>query len=244
MIIYILLFIFLSIYLIKTYENMTNNYDILHLVLYSDEDYYNKMYEITRKYYKKFNNVKTIYYKFSSSIEDDYKLEDDILLIKGNESYIPGVLDKTIKAFEFFKNYKFDYLVRSNISSIINFDLIDFTNVSYGGGNYIKSDWMYPNEKYYNTPYFQGTFIVFNKKLLLDMLNNIDFIEKYIIDDLAFGVLIKYHLPYTNIKIIQGFIEVNNINDLNFNTTTCYRNKNNNRYDDVKNMEFIIASIK
>ena len=95
MIIYILLFIFLSIYLIKTYENMTNNYDILHLVLYSDEDYYNKMYEITRKYYKKFNNVKTIYYKFSSSIEDNYKLEDDILLIKGNESYIPGVLDKT-----------------------------------------------------------------------------------------------------------------------------------------------------
>ena len=39
MIIYILLFIFLYLFYLlnRTYENMTNNYDILHLVLYSDQ---------------------------------------------------------------------------------------------------------------------------------------------------------------------------------------------------------------
>jgi len=250
MIIYILLFIFLYLFYKynKTFENMTNNYDILHLVLYSDKDYYNKMYEITRKYYKKFNNIKTIYYKFSSSIEDDYKLEDDILLIKGNETFVPGILDKTIKAFQYFANEKFNYLVRSNISSIINFDLINFDNVSYGGGVLVTLQHYDPpsgiyDERYWGTQYFQGTFIIFSKKLLLNILHNIHFMHMDIVDDVAFGILINSHYSHISPKTIPGYIEVN-INDLNFNTTTCYRNKSINRYDDIKNMAAIIAAIK
>jgi hypothetical protein len=251
MIIYILLFIFLYLFYLlnRTYENMTNNYDILHLVLYSDDDYYHKMYELTREYYKKFNNVKTIYYKFSPSIDNDYKLENDILLIKGKESYVPGVLDKTIKAIKYFSHNNFNYLVRSNISSIINFDLINFDNVSYGGGwlltvqHYDPPSGLY-DERYWGTQYFQGTFIVFNKKLLLDILHNIHFIQMDLIDDVAFGVLIKEHYSNISPKTIPGFVLVNNVNDLIFNTTTCYRNKNNNRYNDVNNMEFIINAIK
>ena len=61
--------------------NIFNKTKIIHLVLYSDDKYYNQMYNITSKYYKKFTNVKTIYYKFSDKTE----LIDDILTIEGYE---------------------------------------------------------------------------------------------------------------------------------------------------------------
>ena len=79
--------------------------NILNLVLYSDDIHYTQMYEITRKYYSTFPYVNTIYYKFSSEITDDYLLQGDILLIKGTETLVPGVLDKTIKAFKFCLDY-------------------------------------------------------------------------------------------------------------------------------------------
>ena len=256
MIIYLLLLLLFIIFIFtkkyeKKYENMiniSNKYNILHLVLYSDDEYYNKMYEITRKFYKKFNNIKTIYYKFSPSINNDYELNDDILLIKGNESYIPGILDKTMKAFKYFENDNFDYIVRSNISSIINFNLINFDNIDYGGGYYLTLNWIDPNsgiddDKYFGTEYFSGTFILFSKKLFRNILKNSHFINFNIIDDVAIGLLIHQHFNDIITKIIPGFIIVDNINNLDFNTITCYRNRSNDRNIDIKNMEFIINKL-
>lgn len=250
MLIYILLFIIIILYIFnRTYENISNKYNILHLVLYSDEEYYNKMYEITRNFYKNFNNVKTVYYKFSSSIDNDYKLIDDILLIKGDDTYVPGILDKTIKAFKYFENYNFDYIVRSNISSIINFNLVNFDDIEYGGGNYMILNWYdqksgINDDKYMNIPFFQGTFIIFNKKIFNKIMNNIHFIDMNIIDDVAFGVLIQNYIKNITLKTIPGFTIIYNVNDLDFNTITCYRNKSEDRNNDIKNMEFIVNSIK
>jgi len=98
---------------------------ILHLVLYSDNtDYYKKMYKLTSEYYKIFSDrIDTYYYKFDNSITEEFLLVDNILNIKGSESYIPGILNKTIKAFKYFapKIDEYDYILRSNISSVINF---------------------------------------------------------------------------------------------------------------------------
>uniref|UniRef100_A0A6C0H8P0 Uncharacterized protein n=1 Tax=viral metagenome TaxID=1070528 RepID=A0A6C0H8P0_9ZZZZ len=68
-------------YNLECYKNnlLFNKLKIIYLVLYSDDKYYNQMYNITSKYYKKFTNVKTIYYKFSNKTE----LNDDILTIEG-----------------------------------------------------------------------------------------------------------------------------------------------------------------
>lgn len=93
--IFLLIIIFIFFNIIKKF---TNNIKILHLVLYSDDIYYNQMYDITSKYYSKFKNVKTVYYKFSNQT----LLNNDILTIEGTETYLPGILDKTIKAFNYF----------------------------------------------------------------------------------------------------------------------------------------------
>jgi len=104
---------------------------ILHLVLYSDtksNQCYDEMFEMTQKYYQKFSpNVRTIYYKYAD-IQEEFKLVNNMLLIKGTETLIPGVLDKTIKAFEYIYNHnilqEYEAVVRSNISTIVNFELL------------------------------------------------------------------------------------------------------------------------
>ena len=97
----------------------------VNLVLYSEDREYDKMKEITEVYYDKFENVKTIYYKFDDKINDEYKMEGNLLKIKGKETYVPGILEKTIKSMEYVANDQYDYLVRSNISTIVNFKLLD-----------------------------------------------------------------------------------------------------------------------
>jgi hypothetical protein len=213
------------------------------------------MYELTKKYYSKFSNVKTIYYIFNENIQDEYELKDDILHIKGKETYIPGILDKTVKAFQYInKHYKFDYVIRSNISTIIDFDLLtDYlhgTSIQYGGG--LKN--IFINEKkdpdLENLIYASGTSIILSRTALKEFLNKKTYLRNDLIDDVSIGLLMRDHLPY----IQQHYIPENRfifIPDLNGNRAKIihtikdkpyifYRNRQSDRKIDVKQMEIII----
>ena len=100
---------------------------ILHLVLYSNDQCYDNMYNSTRKYYHLFENVKTYYYKYDENITNEYEIKNDIILLRGKENSIVS-LDKTLKALNIFNCNFFDYIVRTNISTIVNFDLLEKTN--------------------------------------------------------------------------------------------------------------------
>ena len=96
----LLALLLLVILVISLYSKYTESYiphkdiKILNLVLYSKDNSYDKMYDITRRYYAKFYpQVKTIYYLFDDSISNP-TFKDDILLIPGKESYLPGILQK------------------------------------------------------------------------------------------------------------------------------------------------------
>jgi hypothetical protein len=165
---------------------------IIHLVLYSDDPQYEQMYQLTRRYYSKFQGVQTLYYKFSEDISKPYELKEDILCIKGKESYVPGVLDKTIKCFEWiqktFKSGTFDYVIRSNISTIVNFNvllpLIQRNPVNYGGSFIIK----------YNTDYISGTCIIFSEYAFNKMMNKKQLFDLNEIDDRSIGKLFVQHI--------------------------------------------------
>ncbi len=173
---------------------------ILNLVLYSDNKIYNKMKYLLEKYYKHYKNVKTIFYKFTNTIEEEYQLQNNILNIKGIETYIPGILDKTIKAFEFFKNdiNNYDYIIRSNISTIINFGKLEkiLLNKKYDYGlrfweNNIEIENNNIKEK---LPYFaSGTSILFSPKLLNFIIDNKQLINYNLIDDVSIGEFIYKH---------------------------------------------------
>jgi hypothetical protein len=48
-------------------------------------------------------------------------IREKILFVKQDECLIPGILAKTVKALEFFKNSAYDYVWRTNLSSVLDF---------------------------------------------------------------------------------------------------------------------------
>jgi hypothetical protein len=189
---------------------------LLHLVLYSDpigNECYDEMRDMTREYYKRFNkDVKTIYYKYAN-ISEDYEFRDDMLLIKGTESFVPGVLDKTIKAIEYVCNTgifdEFDAIVRSNISSIINFDLLrvklnELKNIYpsglpyYSGARIETLGWTgggIHDSTYFGLRFACGICFVLSKPAVYNLLANKDKIRMDIIDDVSLAIFHKEHVP-------------------------------------------------
>lgn len=187
---------------------------ILHLVLYSENEIYKKMYNLTSKYYKNYENIKTIYYTYSDNIIEEYMLEDDILYIKGEEGPGPKITLKTIKAFEYFRddfnNNKYNFIVRSNISTIINFEIMEKelnknNNYHYGGSYARKLDWLSPNDgiidsTYFGTVFIVGIGIILSNDLMKIMLQNKHLIPFNIVDDVAIGIFVS------KINSIKGFV--------------------------------------
>jgi hypothetical protein len=205
---------------------------ILHLVLYSKSEYYDKMKEITSEYYKKYIDIDTYYYYWDENILDEYLLENNELKIKGKETYVPGILVKTIKAFEFFKEKidTYDYIVRSNISTIINFQklipILSQKNYDYG---------LFFNKKRKKVFYWgSGTSLLFNKKIFHYILNNLDKLNLDIIDDYSIALLLFYN--YKNkleLCDLKNYFCENPSLIKNYNDYIIFRNKSINREDDL-----------
>ena len=245
-------------------SNNYNNYNnskvkILHLVLYSNGKSYDKMYDITREYYSKFYpEVLTIYYLFNQNITEPV-IKDDILLIPGKETYLPGILDKTIKAIEFTKNIEYEYLLRSNISTIVNVkNLLNYLsknkNIQYGGSwkmKHIRKGFRDPlnginDDRYAGLDFISGTGIVLSKKNVKYILENKDKIDYSIVDDVSIGYFLHKNTEIkpisfdSSISYDKDLSEYINGIDLNM---IFYRNRSLDREKDVKNMQIITNTL-
>jgi len=246
----------------KIYESLENELMFVNLVLYSKDEDYEKMYKLTRDYYKTFKHVKTIYYKYNEDISSDFTLKGDILDIKGKETYVPGILEKTLRAFNIVSKNEFDYLVRSNISTIVNFDLLaDYLSenpIGYGGGlknvlHQLDESAGIVDDKYFGTEYASGTSIILSKNTLTDVLKFKDDFKKTFIDDVALGIFVDENLDITPKYVpISRFISIPNengnaskiidlIKDKNY---IFYRNRQPDRKTDVAQMKVILDYLK
>ena len=231
---------------------------ILNLVLYSDNDEnYVQMYEALSGYYKGFSDVTTYFYKYNENITDNIEVSGDIINIKGRESYMPGILNKTIDAFMLFKNNgeyeKYDYIIRSNISSIVNFSLLseqlELKPVEYYGSTNIG----YITLDNTNIPFASGTNIIMSKKGYMIFVDNINLLDKALIDDISIAVFFhKLNIKITKVDKAgeNGFVFVPMINNnleyekLVSSNYLVYRNRSeNNRQYDVINMKNILRAI-
>lgn len=66
-------------------------------------------------------DFESYFIEFDSHLSTPYKVEGDVLKIKGEESYIPGIFDKTILALKYFEDRfdAFDFVIRPNLSSFM-----------------------------------------------------------------------------------------------------------------------------
>lgn len=223
---------------------------ILHLVLYSEtSDEYKQMHQVSSKFYKRFPNVTTYYFCYSDRVSA-ITFKDDIMYIPGKESYMPGVLSKTIDAIQYFIETPFDLIVRSNISTIINFDVLSSkcTQLDYGG-RMLTLTWLDPpygihDHTYNGLNYIQGTSIIVSKKFARDIVTNKKYLlDLGIIDDVSFGILYKQLYGGKTPQHFEPQLFENGPIDSNTITTQIkkdvfiFRHRNVDRKQDVENMK-------
>jgi hypothetical protein len=99
------------------------HYKFIILIIDSDSDpIYDSFREIIRKYMNTYpNDIKTLFIRRSPHIHEA-TIVGDTLYTHGVENFIPGIFEKTIHSMDFcLKNYSFDFLIRTNMSSFWNY---------------------------------------------------------------------------------------------------------------------------
>jgi hypothetical protein len=259
------LVIFLSNFFLHT-ESFNDNSEvsILNLVLYSSDNGgpYDRMLNITNNFYKKFPFVTTYYYCFKPDLKSEFELQDNILYVKGDETYIPGILQKTIDAFEYFREEipKYRYVVRSNISTIIRFDLLqeDLKNNAVGYGcalcwnmEYNKNKAALPENQII---FSSGTSIIFSSDVVMNIINNKDKLDMKKIDDASIGEFVQNEMPEVEMQPVlkntknYGFHFVPNLKEdtdkikelIQDNKIIFFRNHNGDRELDANQMAIIV----
>lgn len=199
----------------KTEENYNReDYKLLHLVLYSLDDGgpYDTMYQLLSPYYQtQFPHIKTVFYAYSETLDQPFAwLASDVLAIQGKETYVPGILEKTLKAFSYFQpelqpGREYNYVIRSNVSTLVDFDVLvpllqRESFIEYGGGYMNDLQWLDPpagvtDKTWYGTKFGSGTSILLSSDNVLDLLKHETSIRKEFVDDLAIGIYFREHRP-------------------------------------------------
>ncbi len=173
------------------------NTNIIMLVIASRGYGYDKM--INNYWSKMINYIKRnklttikIFLIFGNNVEtSDLNLsEDDKLILNTPETYIPGILDKTISAFTIINNsYNYKHIIRTNLSSFYILDNVirisnelEDTNV-YTGVNGVCE----------NITFISGAAIWLSRDNIQYIIDNQSSLDKKLIDDVAIGKLLINH---------------------------------------------------
>jgi hypothetical protein len=230
---------------------------LLNLIIYStDIPEYEEMYKIQSAYLKKIG-IEHYFLIFSKNMKQMFGIDshvvshNNIIYFKGAENLVPGVLLKTLYGLEFF--YKdYDYIIRSNISEIINFDLLrdklSKNSFDYGGSQYKTLEWMdfrsgIVDRRLWGHKFVQGNAVIFSNKFKNLIVQNKNRILNYnVVDDVAFGLLFDDLCIEHNLKDVITFEE--KINNAKYEEDIIfYRNKHPDRKIDVENMKNICDEI-
>lgn len=208
--------------------------DVINIIIYNpQQEYEREMKSILETYLQRHLRVKPFFVTLRPQTEK-VEIEGNIMYIKGDETFIPGILHKTMEAIQYCKDhYPFDYIVRSNISTIIDFSTMNeyLVRSDYSGCmgltlQGLDAPFGIHDNSLFGTRYLQGTHIVLTKNGVDHLLQNKHKLRYDIIDDVAIGLIMG---PPTRLgKIVQNEESTGK---------TCYRNKSNNRKDDIERMK-------
>lgn len=87
---------------------------VLHLIIHIHQGAYLAMYDALSGFYRAFSNVDTYFLCFDPELPAEFRVDGDLLWIRGSESLVPGILQKTIDGILRFDLNGYDYVVRSN----------------------------------------------------------------------------------------------------------------------------------
>jgi len=240
------------------------HYKVLFLIINSyDIPQYSVMKDIIDKYMSLFSTeVKYIFIDNDINSDKDiiYDEDNNMLVVKNEESIRPGIIIKTVAAYKYiisteFK-HTFDYVIRTNLSTFWNiFNLLNFLKTAPKTGflsGFTVCD------------FISGTGIITSNDILYnidyDILQN-DIYNNY--DDVLISYYLKqsytnsmsYNLSFFSSKKYENYIidkydwvllHDNNYNtdrNIDYDKILCYRIKNENRDIDIYYMIYFLEKI-
>lgn len=247
-------------------ENISLN-KIVVLTIFNDNDYYEKMRKSNEEYLlflEKNSQIKqfmTLFYIVYKNLNDkEYFIDGNTLYIHGKEEFIPGILEKTLKAMDIVTNklnINYDFALRTNASAVINYHellkYIEELNIPNNDFSYIGPfnvlSWYDPpcgivDNKYHGTRYCGGAFTLLSRKLVLNMIENKEKFVRNVIDDVSIGQYIN-NLKNVREICIKDKIVFDYSASSNKHAIAYFNNTNKfNRDIDVNNFREQITNIK
>ncbi len=165
------------------------HYKYIILIIDNDSDpVYASFREITRKYINTYpNDIKVFFIRRSPDIHDP-TVQGDTIYTHGEENFIPGIFEKTIYSMDFcLKNYSFDFLIRTNISSFWNYHCLLQKYVTFP-----RSQFVYAIiGDYNNITYPSGSGIIMSRDVVDYCVMNYEMVERNTyFDDVVIGKLL------------------------------------------------------
>jgi len=169
--------------------------NIIILIIASDNtNNYIELQNIWRRYMNLLNpTIKAFFIKNDNLLNEDIIVINDTIYIKDNETYIPGILSKTIKSMQYcLNNFEFDYIYRTNLSSVLNlYKMNDFINnniLNYGG---VIGD-------HNGIKFASGSGFFLSKDACVYLCQNNNLLDYTIVDDLSIGNFLnkKYNILF------------------------------------------------
>jgi hypothetical protein len=165
------------------------------------------MLKIQQSYCHNYENVHSYFVTYRSNQNADIEVEKDILYVKGEETYL-GITRKTVDGMEYLLNHlqNIDYVVRSNISTVINIpELLTYCqslpkkNV-YTSGIMNELQWFDPvggivDKSLWGTKYASGTSIILSKDVAESIVQRKREIRHDVVDDVSIGVFMTKSFP-------------------------------------------------
>jgi hypothetical protein len=169
---------------------------IIILILSSPGDIYLKFKELQIQYLSLFIPLIKFYFiEFNELQNEDVIEKNNTLTFKGNECITPGMIIKTSLAINYLKKYDYDFIFRTNLSTVINIHkLIRFIN---------KHD---PNKDmctgFIVRGFITGTGIIMNKNVANIIANNY---HSFNYLELNEDSLISQMFSYFNVEYVQPY---------------------------------------
>jgi len=231
-------------YFINNKEHFSEHKKIINLITYNQQlSYENEMKWIQQSYLQTIPYVQ-FYFITLCEQEEDLIIKDNVMYIKGTESFVPGILDKTVKAIEYcYHNLEYDYIIRTTMATVIDFSQLNENDIThhYMGCNPMTLQWLDPefgikDNSLFGLTFLQGINIILNNTAVENLMLHKDNIRRDIVDDVSLAIFFNKNND-KNIRL--GNVSVNNSSDNAF----CYRNRSHDRQDDINRMKYIVNKI-
>jgi len=222
------------------------------------------MLEIQRSYIHNHKNVEVYFMESNFEHNEPVYIKNDMSSVRVKEDF-KTILFKTIATMDSLHRIhgrKFDFIIRTNISTIIDIPKMVRLLKKYEDIEYLYAGdlaGIHINEE--PIKFALGTCIILSKKLAIKMIHEKDNFDYSIPDDVAFGLFVTKYCPiaYNNDLKMAPFVYYTSDLPSHWNATLeefiqfarekknldfiCYRNKTNNRLEDVQIMKYISTSM-